>query len=267
MVATIHNVDQRSPVVRFEHKALGTRPVECVQHVAGTDGFQANTSSVIWACGPLLAQHLCDTPELVAGKRCIELGAGIGLTGAVAARLGAESVLTTDIPEAMPLLQANAQRTDATLGRPGSLRAHELLWGEPSHIDACGRRAHDVVLGADILYHQSGDDVAKLVETMSSLLSPGGVVLLAYEWRQDWETTDAFHEECDARGLTVAQSQLADCDEDDCVLFTLARGEIASSRGAAPRPAGGPGGGAAAPAREGEATDDGEAAYTFFSQE
>ena len=58
-----------------------------------------------------------------------------------------------------------------------------------------------------------------------------------------------------------------DCDEDDCVLFTLARGEIASSRGAAPRPAGGPGGGAAAPAREGEATDDGEAAYTFFSQE
>lgn len=40
-------------------------------------------------------------------------------------------------------------------------------------------------------------------------------------WREDWETTDAFHEECEARGLSVENSLLCDADPDEQLLFKL----------------------------------------------
>ena len=213
--SAVHNVDQRSPLVRFTHDALPCA-VECAQRGPGQDGFVADTSSVIWACGMLLPQHLCEHPETVRGKRCCELGAGIGLAGAVAFALGASDVLVTDAASAMPLLELNAQRNAALAAAPdATLRAQELLWGEPAQLDAAGRAGYDVLLGADIVYHQSREEMVLLAETIAGLLAPGGVMLLAYEWREDWETTDAFHEECEARGLVLHRSQLSDADMDD----------------------------------------------------
>ena len=101
------------------------------------------------------------------------------------------------------------------------MRAQELQWGDQAQIDAAGRGTYDVLLGADIVYHQSAEEMALLAMTIASLLAPGGVMLLAYEWREDWETTDAFHTECEARGLSLHRSQLCDADEEDQVLFTL----------------------------------------------
>ena len=69
-----------------------------------------------------------------------------------------------------------------------------------------------MVLGADILYFQSKEDVVKLVATMDGLLAAGGAVLLAYEWREDWETTDAFHCECAARGHVEGGYVVPTCD-------------------------------------------------------
>ena len=221
MTTAVHNVDQRSPVVSIEHAALPC-VVECEQYGPGHAKFVADTSSVIWACGKLLPQHLCEHPDEVRGKRCCELGAGIGLAGATAFALGATDVLLTDCAPAVPLLQLNAERNAAANGgASGSLRAQELQWGDQAQIDAAGRGAYDVLLGADIVYHQSAEEMALLATTIASLLAPGGVMLLAYEWREDWETTDAFHTECEARGLSLHRSQLCDADEEDQVLFTL----------------------------------------------
>ena len=223
----IHGIDQRSPLVKFEHPALGTTPVEVEQCGAGSAGFVADTSSVLWACAPLLARHLCGAPDLVRGKRCVELGAGIGLVGAVAAALGAARVVLTDVADAQPLLRRNAARA-------GALEARELLWGDAAHIAACGAAQFDVVLGADILYHQEAADVEKLVQTMSSLLAPGGCVLLAYEFRFDWETTRSFYEICAACGLADEQRALADADEDDQILIVLRRESDGGGGGGAP---------------------------------
>ena len=147
---------------------------------------------MLWACAPLLAA-CARRPTSCAEKRCVELGAGIGLVGAVAAALGAARVVLTDVADAQPLLRRNAARA-------GALEARELLWGDAAHVEACGAAQFDVVLGADILYHQEAADVEKLVQTMSSLLAPGGCVLLAYEFRFDWETTRSFYEICAACG-------------------------------------------------------------------
>ena len=50
-----------------------------------------------WAGGQALARHVLDHPQLVAGRRVLDIGAGSGLVGLAAARAGAASVLAADI--------------------------------------------------------------------------------------------------------------------------------------------------------------------------
>ncbi len=230
--ATIHNVDQRSSTIRLAHPNLASGGVvEVDQCPAGSPGFQSNTSSVLWSCGERLAWHLCEHPELVRGHRCVELGSGVGLTGAVAASLGAASVLLTDVAEALPLLQRNAARISGALpGGSGVLSVQELLWGDEAAIERAGARAFDVVLGADIVYFQSAPEAADLARTLEGLLAMGGTVVLAYEWREDWETTGAFHNACRELGLDSEMIGLHDTDEDDAVLFLIRRGESAEDQ-------------------------------------
>ena len=207
MSATTHNVDQHAPIVRFEHPAIGA-PVECEQHGSTSDKFEPGTSSVVWPVALLLSRHLCETPDLVRGKSCVELGAGIGMVGMVASALGASNVVMTDIARAMGVLESNAARGRARSGAACS--AGELKWGDESQIDAVGRGTFDVVLAADVLIagassllplcslrmpvlfplqpHLSfslvgwADTHSSLVQTMQALLKPKvGIVLLGFE--------------------------------------------------------------------------------------
>ena len=50
-----------------------------------------------WAGGQALARHVLDHPEIVAGKRVIDLASGSGLVGIAAMKAGAASVLAADI--------------------------------------------------------------------------------------------------------------------------------------------------------------------------
>jgi len=50
-----------------------------------------------WAGGQALARYLLDNPDIVAGKRVLDIGAGSGLVAVAAAKAGAASVLAADI--------------------------------------------------------------------------------------------------------------------------------------------------------------------------
>ena len=50
-----------------------------------------------WAGGQALARYLLDNPDIVAGKRVLDIGAGSGLVAIAAAKAGAASVLAADI--------------------------------------------------------------------------------------------------------------------------------------------------------------------------
>ncbi len=50
-----------------------------------------------WAGGQALARYILDHPEIVRGRRIVDLASGSGLVGVAAMKAGAESVLAADI--------------------------------------------------------------------------------------------------------------------------------------------------------------------------
>ena len=63
-----------------------------------------------WAGGQALARYLLDHPDIVAGKRVLDFGAGSGLVALAAARVGARHVLAADIdPFALAAIRRNAE--------------------------------------------------------------------------------------------------------------------------------------------------------------
>ena len=82
-----------------------------------------------WAGGQALARHVLDNPELVRGKRVLDIGAGSGLVAIAAGKAGAAHVLAADIDAfacaAIGLnADANACDIDVTvadlIGTPGA---------------------------------------------------------------------------------------------------------------------------------------------------
>ena len=200
----VHNIDQRCSLVRFEDDALPDGVVEAEQHGSNSEKFVMGTSSVIWPPALLFSKHLCRNSSLVKGKRCVELGAGVGLVGMVAAALGADVVMT-DLEAGLPLLEVNAARsTAAAVG--GSIKVAELFWGNEQHIDALGRYTFDVVLATDVIYHQGADVMTALVHSISELLSPEGACLLCYEFRDDWATVAEFQDAAEVRPIAFSCS-------------------------------------------------------------
>ncbi|NWH69107.1 MT21D methyltransferase, partial [Geococcyx californianus] len=89
------------------------------QRWAGGEG------SVVWDAALVLAKFLESGARPLARRRVLELGAGTGAAGIVAAALGA-NVTVTDLEELQELLAANIERNEHLV--TGSIRAQVLKW-------------------------------------------------------------------------------------------------------------------------------------------
>ena len=233
------------PDFTFEHAAI-PHPLQFQQDLAETIAAHQEadgTFARLWPTAVVLCNHLCEHPELVAGKHIVELGAGSGAVGLVCAALGAASVTLTDVPEALPLLTANLER-NPTLA--ANTTVAPCTWGNAEHIasllDASAkRRAHaddanaaqqqqqqlqrggfDIVLCCEVIYQQGEDVLLALAQTQGELALRGGGggaggssrVLLAYEFRNAMTddityfdaATDAFGE-CESIALTGREAE------------------------------------------------------------
>ena len=81
-------------------------------------------------CALLLARWLDDRPWVVDGRSVLEIGAGTGYVGLIAAALGA-SVTFTDQPQLLELLRKNVERN--ALAGAG---VAELTWGDEAALRA-----------------------------------------------------------------------------------------------------------------------------------
>jgi len=100
----------------------------------------------VWPAAITLSQFLVDTPEIVENKRVIELGAGVGLPGLVAAKVGSAESIITDYDGAV-VGHCDAQIARCRLQHVA--RAAIVDWKKPA--DEAYREAFDVVLAADVL--------------------------------------------------------------------------------------------------------------------
>lgn len=108
--------------------------------------------------------------------RVLDLGCGMGLTGLVAATLGARVLLADIEPSALLLARLNTTRHAA------QVRARRVDWRSDRLRDR-----FDVILGADVLYERPQWD--HLEPFFRSHLAPGGGVLLGEPGRP---TGDGF---------------------------------------------------------------------------
>jgi predicted nicotinamide N-methyase len=69
-----------------------------------------------WAGGQALARHLLDHPELVAGRKVLDLASGSGVVAIAAAKAGAAEVAADDLdPAALAAARRNAAANGVTL--------------------------------------------------------------------------------------------------------------------------------------------------------
>ncbi|KAK1739580.1 lysine methyltransferase [Skeletonema marinoi] len=164
----------------------------------------------VWEAGACLAEYLMQYPECVRGLSCIEIGAGVGLTGFIAAAVGAKSVHMTDYTDAtLENLIYNVSINNEWLGDRGidtdTVSIGNLEWGEYAEHDCCSHPA-DVLIAADVVY--TVECIPDLVATVSKFLSSGSstnakVALFATTYRNR-STFALFERELEKKRIMCA---------------------------------------------------------------
>ena len=146
------------------------------------DGADADATGLeLWGGGRYLANFLTIRPGVVKGCRVLELGAGVGLPGLVAARCGAAEVLLTDgDARAVKLLEKNVAANPSECPVEAAVLAYGAAPPPPSESNL-----PTVVLAADALYVSK--HCAPFGDTLNAALqTPKDVCYLAHEPRRAW---------------------------------------------------------------------------------
>jgi len=122
---------------------------------------------LLWPSAVALAERLAAEPELVRGKRVLELGAGVGLPGLVAQSLGGVVTQTDYQLAPLALARENARRN----GIAGIVICEGDWRRFPS------LPPFDVVLGSDVLYERAMHPALRAL--LPRVLAPGGLLLLS----------------------------------------------------------------------------------------
>ncbi|XP_064317250.1 protein N-lysine methyltransferase METTL21D isoform X1 [Phalacrocorax carbo] len=139
------------------------------QRVAGGVGC------VVWDAALVLAKFLETGACPLDRRHVLELGAGTGAVGIMAATLGA-NVTVTDLEELQELLVANIENNKHLV--TGSVRAKVLKWGE----DVTEfQPPPDYILMADCIYYE--ESLEPLLKTLKDLTGPDTCILCCYEQR------------------------------------------------------------------------------------
>ncbi|KAF9506567.1 hypothetical protein BS47DRAFT_1489274 [Hydnum rufescens UP504] len=127
-----------------------------------------------WPAGEVLATYLAHRGGLN-GSKVLELGSGTGLVGLVAAKLGAEVLITDQLP-LLNTMEKNIRLNELS----GSVTALELNWGGP--LPDIPLSGVSLLLAADCVYFEPAFPL--LVRTLEELCRPNTEVLFCYKKRR-----------------------------------------------------------------------------------
>ena len=118
-----------------------------------------------WAGGQALARYILDHPQLVAGRRVLDLGAGSGLTALAPMQAGAASAIAADIDR---LARIATCLNAAANGLQVQTAGDDLLARAPD--------GYDVVLVGDLFYERQLAD--KVLAYIDAARARGALVLI-----------------------------------------------------------------------------------------
>lgn len=184
--------------------------------------------SRVWTAALVLANRTAAREPDVRGRSVLELGAGCGVNGLAAAKLGASRVVITDF---LPDMLANLRDNVALLDGPaaGVCEVSHLDWASDEEPAA---EAFDVILAADCVlgaYHS----VELLPSVVKRRLAPGGVALFSLRVRQNEHRVEAFVAALERAGLEVVRDAVSEeeaslagagCDASQAALSVLTAG-------------------------------------------
>lgn len=128
---------------------------------------------MLWPASIALAHDLIARGESLRSKRVLELGAGTGIPGIIAASLGARVLQVDRSDVALHVCGLNLARNHA----PG-VELRNVDWN-----DFRSDEPFDLIIGADVLYATSMHD--RLRAICDQYLAPGGQVVFADPLRAD----------------------------------------------------------------------------------
>lgn len=146
----------------------------------------------LWPAAIALAHEVASRAEAFRGRRVLELGAGTGLPGIVAASLGARAVQTDRQELAMSVCKRNGERNGV-----GAVEYRLADWAEWND----GER-YDWILGSDVLYGEPMHPHLRRI--FADNLTPAGRVLLSDPFRA---VSIRLLESLEADGWTVTMSK------------------------------------------------------------
>jgi predicted nicotinamide N-methyase len=152
------------PEVRLHLATEATALWQATEAMLQATGLPPPYWAFAWPGGQALARHVLDRPELVRGRRVLDVGAGSGL-GAIAAALAGGEATANDIdPFSRAAIALNAEVNRVAVDTTG-----EALIGSP-------RRDWDVVLAGDMCYERPLAQT--IMEWLRALARDGAFVLL-----------------------------------------------------------------------------------------
>ena len=119
----------------------------------------------VWPASVLLGRHILRNADVLRGKTCLDLGCGLGLTGMIAASVGAQVVAFDYEWPAVRFARHNAQLNNV----PQPLWTI-MDWRQP----AVKPTSFDYIWGGDILYEKRFFD--PLIHLFRYALKPGGKI-------------------------------------------------------------------------------------------
>lgn len=134
--------------------------------------------ALVWPSGLALAETLLAHPDMIRGKRALELGCGLGTTATAALICGARLAVADCFAETLLFCRYNTLRN---AGR--QLRTLLVNWRTAAGREACLAAApFDALLAADVLYEP--EDLEPLLHLVPRLLAADGVFWLAEPGRR-----------------------------------------------------------------------------------
>ena len=195
----------------------------------------------LWRAASMLSDRLFEDPAFVQGQTVLELGAGVGLCGLLAAKLGARRVALTDFEPALLDSLALAARDNRAPG-DAETRVARCDWREEASspsgdaaddassdennaaaLAAAARggwlprlgagETFDRIVGSDLVYERTHAETLPRV-LRERLARPNGVAMLFGAVR-DRALLDALVDGAETFGLDVDQTKVAENKNDD----------------------------------------------------